>query len=529
MRTVGGIGIAILAVCAVLLGNWLAGSAEAAEPPPPALSAVPIPPGQIEAAVDKLDAIVADVMARSGVPGVAVSVVHGDEIVYAKGFGVRRIGSSASVDENTVFQLASVSKPLGASVVARLAERKGFSWDDPVVKHLPWFRLSDPWVTRKVTIEDLYAHRSGLPAHAGDLLEDVGFGRATIMRRLRLYELEPFRAGFGYTNFGLTAGALAAARSAGKSWPALSRQMIYRPLGMNSTSATFAGWRRAKNRADMHVLRGGTWKSIYQRDADAQAPAGAANSSALDMARWMRMALNEGRAGDKQVLRPESILNLYTPRLAIAPPATPDSRSSFYALGMFVGDDSTGRVRLSHSGASARGASTSLNLLPSARLGITVLTNGVPLGVAEAISASFLDLATLGRVERDYFEVFRADVEPLLKPNGRLAGQKRPRGAKPPRPLRHYTGTYRNRLFGPARVVLRKGRLLLKLGPKLSAPLTHWRGNTFAYRAVAETAAGLAAVDFGFRRGRPYVRTMRIEDLDQEGYGRFVARGVRPG
>lgn len=515
----------VVAVAALVSGAVGIAQAEEEGKPPAAVSAVPVPPGQIEAAVAQLDGVVGDLMNRSGVPGVAVAVVRGDEIVYAKGFGVRRVGTTAPVDENTVFQLASVSKPLGASVVARVAERKGFSWQDPVVKHFPAFRLSDPAVTRQVTIEDLYSHRSGLPEHAGDLLEDAGFGRDYILRQLRRYELNPLRTRFAYTNFGLTAGALAAARFAGKSWASLSRETIYGPLGMNSTSATFAGFMQAKNRAEMHVLRDGEWKSLYRRNADAQAPAGAASSTALDMARWMRMVLNEGLVDGKRILRPASVRNLYAPRIAVAPPATLDSRSSFYALGMFLGDDSTGRVRLGHSGASGRGASTSLALLPSERLGIVALTNGVPIGVAEAITSSFLDLVTLGHIEQDYYGIYRAQVEPLLVPHGRLAGKKRPTDAKPPRPLARYTGVYTNPLFGPARVTLRRGRLVLAIGPKLRARLTHWRGDTFAYPATSETAVGLAAVDFTFRRGpRGPIRIMRIEDLNEDGQGRFVSR-----
>lgn len=517
--------VLLAAVAALPALAWADAKASADElPPPPAVSAVEIPAGQVEAAVGQLDAVVTDVMARSGVPGLSVAVVDGDDIVYAKGFGVRRAGAAATVDANTVFQLASISKPLGSSVVARVAERKGFNWDDPVVKHLPWFRLADRWVSRKLTIADLYSHRSGLPDHAGDLLEDLGYGRGQVLRRLRFYDLAPFRSTYAYTNFGMTAGAVAAAKVAGKDWAALSRQLIYRPLGMNSTSSRFADYRSAKNRADLHVKQGDTWRSLYRRNADGQSPAGGASSSALDMARWMRMILSDGRAlGSKQILRPSSILNLRTPRITSSPPPTPDSRSGFYALGMNVSDDSTGRVRLSHSGAFSLGAATSMMMLPSERLGIIVLTNGVPMGVPEAIAATFLDLASLGRIERDWYSAYNGMMAPMLEPSGRLAGRKKPAGTKPVRPLRRYAGTYRNRLYGPARVVLRRSRLVLQIGPKpLSLPLAHWRGDTFAYRPVGENASGFAAIDFRFVRGTRQARSMRIENLDVENKGLFV-------
>ena len=526
MRTPGILAIAVLALAASVVFASTAGADESK--PPPAVSAVPIPPGQIEAAVGQLDSVVNDVIGRSGVPGLSVAVVHGDEIVYAKGFGVRRVGSPAAIDENTVFQLASISKPLGASVVARVAERKGFGWDDPVVKHLPWFRLAAPWVSRKLTIADLYSHRSGLPDHAGDLLEDLGDGQRQILRRLRFYDLAPFRATYAYTNFGMTAAALAAARAAGTTWPELSRRLIYRPLGMRSTSSRFADYRAANNRADLHVLQGDGWRSLYRRNADRQSPAGGASSSVLDMARWMRLILADGRVGSKQLLRPDSVLNLRTPRMVSSPPPTPDSRSSFYALGMGVSDDSTGRVRLSHSGAFNLGAATAMMMLPAERLGIIVLTNAQPIGAAEAIGATFLDLASLGRVERDWYEAYSAVMAQLMEPTGRLAGRTKPRGARPAHALGRYTGTYRNRLYGPARVAARRGRLVLRIGPKHSFRLSHWRGDTFAYRPLGENALGLAAIDFRFVRGRRDARVLRIENLDLEGQGRFI-RGGRSG
>jgi CubicO group peptidase (beta-lactamase class C family) len=530
----GGIRVAILAALSLfaLAGMPAVAGGETVSderplPPPPAVSAVEVPPGQIETAVGKLDALVADVMARSGVPGISVAVVHGDEIVYSKGFGVRRVGSPAPVDANTVFQLASISKPLGSSVVARVAERRGFSWDDPVAKHLPGFRLSNPFVSRRVTIADLYSHRSGLPDHAGDLLEDLGYGRNQVLRRLRFYDLAPFRATYAYTNFGMTAAAEAAARAAGRNWAALSRQLIYRPLGMASTSSRFADYRARENRADLHVRQGSRWQARYLRNADAQSPAGGASSSALDMARWMRMILANGRAGGSQILRPDSVLNLRTPRILSSPPPTAESRSGFYALGMNVGDDSTGRVRLSHSGAFALGAATSMMMVPAERLGIIALTNGQPTGAPEAIAATFLDYALLGRTERDWYPAYNGLMEAMLQPTGRLVGRERPRGTRPTHPLRHYAGTYRNRLYGPARVVARRGHLILRLGPKpLSFRLTHWRGNTFAYHPVGENAAGLAAIDFRFRR-RNSVVTLRIEDLDHEGKGLFTNRSAR--
>ncbi|MCR9061438.1 MAG: beta-lactamase family protein [Rhodobacteraceae bacterium] len=166
---------------------------------PAQTSGVDVPQGQIERAVGELDRIIANVMERSGVPGIAVAVVHGGSTVYARGFGVREIGSADEITADTAFQIASLSKSVGATVVATQVSRGIVSWDSRMRDLLPWFSLSDPDRTEKLTIGDLYSHRSGLPDHAGDDLEDLGFDRTTILERLRLLPLSPFRISYAYT------------------------------------------------------------------------------------------------------------------------------------------------------------------------------------------------------------------------------------------------------------------------------------------------------------------------------------------
>ncbi|WP_407697050.1 serine hydrolase domain-containing protein [Streptomyces dysideae] len=123
--------------------------------------------------MDRLDGVVRDAMRRTGVPGVAVGVVHDDEVLYLKGFGERKAGAEGQVGPDTVFQLVSVSRPVTSTVVAAAVGEKTVAWDDPVVEHSPGFALKDRRVTRQVTLADLFSHRSGLPDHAGDLHQPV--------------------------------------------------------------------------------------------------------------------------------------------------------------------------------------------------------------------------------------------------------------------------------------------------------------------------------------------------------------------
>src|SRR5207248_7299100 len=191
-----------------------------------------IPAEQVDKDVAALDALAAK---QTSVPGLAIAVVFRDKVVYAKGFGVRDINGKAPVNADTVFQLASVSKPIGATVVAALIGDGKITWDSRLNELDPTFVMFDPWATHEVTIRDMYAHRSGLPAHAGDLLEDLGFSRAEILYRLRYQRPDSsFRSHYAYTNFGITEGGIAAARAYGLEWEAAANEKLYKPLGMTS-------------------------------------------------------------------------------------------------------------------------------------------------------------------------------------------------------------------------------------------------------------------------------------------------------
>src|SRR5207253_11409284 len=160
---------------------------------------------QVENAIREVEKLAQKQIQENALPGLAIAVVFQDKVVYAKGFGVRDTSARAPIDADTVFQLASLSKPIGSTVVAELVGEGKITWDSKLSMLDPTFEMFDPWVTREITIRDMYAHRSGLPAHAGDLLEDLGFTRAEILYRLRYQRPDSsFRSHYAYTNFGIT-------------------------------------------------------------------------------------------------------------------------------------------------------------------------------------------------------------------------------------------------------------------------------------------------------------------------------------
>jgi CubicO group peptidase (beta-lactamase class C family) len=163
--------------------------------------------------VADLEQFIAQQLGIFGVPGAAVALVRGGQMLLAKGYGVREIGGAAAVGPDTVFQLASNSKPMTAAALGVLVDAGDFTFDTPVIDLLPEFALSDPYATRNCTLRDLLAHRSGLPAFSGDLLDHLGYRRMEILRRVRFMDIgNAFREAARYSNVGYFVAGEALAR-----------------------------------------------------------------------------------------------------------------------------------------------------------------------------------------------------------------------------------------------------------------------------------------------------------------------------
>lgn len=441
---------------------------------------------KVEAAVPRIEAMAQKIVADGEVPGLAIGIVFEDKVVYLGGFGVREAGKPAAVDADTVFQLASFSKPIAATIVAALVSDGALTWDSRIADLDPLFELDEAYPSAEVTVRDLFAHRSGLPGGAGNELEAIGFDRTEILHRLRFVPLaNSFRSAYSYSNFGITAGAVAAAAGAGYAWEEAAEEKLYQPLGMAATTSRHDEFLTRTNRAALHIREGDAWAAKVTRDPDAQSPAGGVTSNVRDLVKWLSLEINAGAYGGKQVIAAEALAATHDPIINRGPnPVT--GGPAFYGLGWNVDFGPHGMV-WSHAGAFSVGARTMVSILPDEKLGIVVLSNAFPTGVPEAIADAFFDDVLDGAPSRDWVATWNGIYDRFFGPATiaamSAAFATAPAAPAPALPLSAYVGTYANRYVGVATVSEAGGSLVLALGPDgaKTYPLRHFDRDTFVY------------------------------------------------
>ncbi len=483
----------------------------------------PIPsPESVNSAVAQLDPYIRSMLEKTKVPGVAVAVIHNDRVLFLRGYGVRKVGDSARIDPDTVFEIASFSKPIASTILASLVGEGKISWDDRIADLDPAFQLSSPETTRQVTIRDFLSHRSGLATESGDLLEDLGYSRPQILYRMRYLALPgQFRKTYAYSNFGYTTGAIAAATKLGKPWETIAEEQLYSRLGMAATSSRFSDYENRGNKAALHIFTDGQPVNRFVREADAEAPAGGVSSSARDLAEWVRLQLDQGSWNGKQIIKANALAETHKAQICRATPdpakpsACPGGR--YYGLGWDVQTDAQGRKQISHSGAFYLGAATSVYTIPEERLGVLALSNSTPIGLPESICLQFLDLVHYGKVQHDYLamasKMFEQMIAATQDASTNYAKLPPPKSPAPAKSLAAYAGKYTNEYFGTLEAAVHGDRLILRLPPRGAYyELTHWDGDTFTYYFASEnTGLGRRGAKFS-----PEKNQVLIENLAPE-------------
>ena len=446
------------------------------------------------AAPADLDAYVERVRTMFDVPGLSLAVVKDGKVVVAKGYGVRKLGEPARVDAKTLFGIASNTKVFTAVALGQLVEADKIAWDTPVINYLPWFRLSDPYVTSQLTVRDLLVHRSGLGLGAGDLLwwPPSTYTRGEIARRLKNIPLATsFRGAYAYDNvLYLIAGEVIETIS-GQSWEDFVSAHILKTVGMSGSNVRHSAAVAGANVATPHAPVDGKVVTIKPFDSDNTNPAGGINSNAEDMAKWMMVLLSRGLLADGGRLFSDrtyrQLTSIVTPmNVPQVPPELAPLQPNFlgYGLGLNV-IDYRGHKVLMHTGG-LPGYVSKVLWIPDAGFGVSVLTNQESSAAFDSIVYRVTD-HYLGATPVDWAAGYKSASDKQQAAMAALekkAVTARAAGSSPSLPLASYAGTYTDAWYGEILIENTGGKLEMRFSktPSLVGDLEHWQHDTFIVR-----------------------------------------------
>ena len=493
-----------VAACCALLA--LAGGAWARAPAaPPATLPIsmrdtvrPLLPAQLQ----DFDAYVERVRKTFDVPGIAVAIVKDGQVVMEQGFGRREMGQPARVDAHTLFAIASNTKAFTAAALQQLAEQGKLKMDDRVIDHLPWFRMSDPYVTHEMRIRDLLAHRSGLSLGAGDLLywPPTSYTTREVVERLRHVPLaHGFRSHYAYDNILFAVATLVIEQASGQSYADYVRQHIFQPVGMHESLIDKTYLKPGMDVAMGHAMADFTRLEPVPPMAWLNDPgAGGIYASVHDLAKWMNVQLADGALPPAADGKPRRLfsaasrhqmwsmltpIDIGKPPIPELAPLVPDFYG--YGEGWFL-SDYRGQRLVWHTGGWP-GMVSRVTLVPGLHLGVVVLTNQESGAAFNAVTWRVLDAYLNPGTKTDWVAVYAKAVKKFdASADNSLAthAKDRDKASKPSLPLAKYAGTYRDPWYGDVVIRDEGGKLRLRFSKtaQLIGTLTPWQHDSFVVR-----------------------------------------------
>jgi len=437
--------------------------------------------------LNALDATFAEALTDWAVPGFAVAIVQGGQVVFEKGYGVTEAGTSEAVDEHTLFAIASNTKAFTTAALATLVEEGRLSWDDRVRDHLPYFEVYNPYVSSEMRVRDLVSHRSGLGTYSGDLLwYGTEFSAEEVVKRTRFVpQAGPFRSSYGYSNLMFIAAGEVIRSVTGRPWNELVEERFITPLGMDRTQTSVEPLATMENVASPHKPTPDEVIPIEWFNWDAMGSAGAIVSSVHDMTNWMRLQLDGGTLAGRTYFSADAQHQMWSPQTLIpisraARERTPSTHVRAYGMGWFL-NDYHGRWIVGHGGG-YDGMFSRVMLVPEEDLGVVILTNSMT-GLQTALTNRILDEALGLPVSDGTGELAMRDAAGRAAFYARIDSTVTPRFASsmPRLPLSAYAGRYAGDLFGAATVTTEGDGLVLRfdVADHLVADLTPLHHDVF--------------------------------------------------
>ena len=401
------------------------------------------------------------------VAGFSVAVVEKNKVIYAKGFGYRDVADKLPVTPNTLFAIGSCSKAFTASLIGKLQQDGKLDIDKPVNIYLPELKFYNDAMTNTITLRDMMSHRTGLPRH--DLSWYFFNTMSTDSLVSRIQYMEPtfgVRQKWQYNNFMFASQGALVAKLTGKSWADNVKEKFFIPLGMTRTNASIPEMEKTEDISIGYGLKKDTIiKKLEYYHINGMAPAGAINSSANDMAKWVITWINKGKYEGKEIIpekfRDDAISSQSIIDGALPGKDRPGLYFSNYGFGWFL-SSYNGHYRVEHGG-NIDGFSASTSFYPADSLGIVVLSNqdgsSVPAIVRNIISDRILNLkyfdwdSTL-KSEADKAE---ADAKKADKTKTTVVPHN-----PATHPIADYTGSYSNPGYGTMRLYTCHDSLFVK-------------------------------------------------------------------
>lgn len=415
------------------------------------------------------------------VPGMAIAIVKDGKVVYAKGFGVKKVGGHDPVNPDTLFQIGSVSKTFTAVLTGMLVDDGAFDWHGSVSQYYPEFSLFNPIVTREFMVQDLFSQNSGLPSHVGDNQSVLGYSTEHILKTMRYVKpISSFRSEFAYQNTFFSVADRIMEKVTGHDWHQQLEKRMFKPLGMKRSSATLKGFENASNVSALHQMKDGKIVAL-PKDYPGKhfvytfAPAGGVNSTANDMANYIIMLLGQGTYQGKQLISEKTLQYIWSPKTIMR---AIGGRWNFYGLGWMYSQYNPSRI-VWHNGATL-GNKAMLALMPEKNIGIVVLSNLQSVNLPDALALEFLD-RYVGNPEQNWSKKFlkldrttKEKVASMAKEQKAVIQAKTKLLDVKALPARTYEGHYKNKVYGTVTIKSEHGKLVMLIGPeKIPATFKH--------------------------------------------------------
>lgn len=420
------------------------------------------------------------------VPGAAIAVVDNGKLVLCKGYGLRDVNNKLPVDTHTSFQLASVSKFMLALTAGALVDDHKLGWNIPAERYYPRLNLSNSYIEKNVTIEDLLSHRSGLQPFDGDDLTVFGYTKTEILDRVKYLCLNDFRERAQYSNVGYLLAGEVIGRACGASWEQALTDKLLLPLKMSDSAAHFLDQNYFSTHPDYakpysYDFGARTNIPVNISDYDALGPAGSMASTIDDMSRVLLMLTNGGSFDGKTILTPETITQIYQPRIInnYGGPEGFDHGNNALGCNSYIFNNQT----VVEKDGLLNGTCSVISIIPSANSGIVILCNTDMIDFRGAVRELFLEYV-LGTTSRDLQKINYYDPwQNECAYSGSSHAPDTPQGAaSPPLTLDKYCGVYKNDCYGAFTITARpEGLIVIAEHNKKTGRLIPQNSNRFIW------------------------------------------------